>query len=334
MTPPLRLHVVTGKGGVGKTTVAAALALALASQGKTVLLCEVEGRQGISRLFGVGALGTAEAKLVSGLGPTVKREREGGVSYGLHIDPETALREYLTTFFRLGPAARLLETFGVVEFATSIAPGLSDVLLTGKVYEASKAVRRGKGARSYDAVVLDAPPTGRIGRFLQANAELAGLAKVGPIKSQADKVMATLQSPQTAIHLVTLLEEMSVQETVEAVAELRRANLPVGTVIVNQARPQTLTQAELATAATGQIDATQVAADLQAVGLVPDAALIDTLIGGGVAHAARRAVEVEQRDALAALAMPVAELPQVAGGVDLSTLYRLAALLRQQVINR
>ncbi len=255
---PTRLHIVTGKGGTGKSTVAAALALALADSGKRVLLCEVEGRQGVSRLFGRGPLDASEVTLAAA---------DGGAVYGLHIDPEDALREYLTTFFHLGPAARLLETFGVVEFATSIAPGLRDVLLTGKVYEATKAVRRRKGARSYDAVVLDAPPTGRIGRFLLANAELAGLAKVGPIKSQADSVMATLRSKQTVVHLVTLLEEMSVQETREAVTELRAANLQVGAVIVNQSHPQSLDAEALALAKAGQIDGVQVRLDLQSVGL-------------------------------------------------------------------
>ena len=89
------------------------------------------------------------------------------------------------------------------------------MLLTGKVYEAANRNRRNKGARSYDAIVLDAPPTGRIAQFLNVNNELAGLAKVGPIKSQADTVTTLLRSPRTAIHLVTVLEEMPVQETAD-----------------------------------------------------------------------------------------------------------------------
>ena len=102
--------------------------------------------------------------------------------------------EYLSMYYKLGRAGRALDRFGVVEFATTIAPGVRDVLLTGKVYEATQRSARNKGAIEYDAVVLDAPPTGRITQFLGVNSELSGLAKVGPIKSQADKVMRLLTS--------------------------------------------------------------------------------------------------------------------------------------------
>ena len=94
-------------------------------------------------------------------------------------------------YYRLGRAGKALDRFGVVEFATTIAPGVRDVLLTGKVYEAAKRNRRNKGARHYDAIVLDAPPTGRIAQFLNVNSEVAGLAKVGPIKAQADTVTSS-----------------------------------------------------------------------------------------------------------------------------------------------
>ena len=82
----------------------------------------------------------------------------------------------------------MLERFGAVDFATTIAPGVRDVLLTGKVYEATRRRRHRRTGRAYDAVVLDAPPTGRITRFLDVNTEVAGLAKVGPIRSQADSI--------------------------------------------------------------------------------------------------------------------------------------------------
>ena len=97
--------------------------------------------------------------------------------------------------------------------------------------------RTADGRRAYDAVVLDAPPTGRIGRFLNVTAETARLARIGPIKTQSEAVPPVLRSPVTAVHVVTLLEEMPVQETTDAVAELRRVDLPVGTVIVNATQP-------------------------------------------------------------------------------------------------
>ena len=109
-----------------------------------------------------------------------------------------------------------------MDFATTIAPGLRDVLLTGKAAEAVRRKAAGKaGARVYDAVVMDAPPTGRIGRFLNVTSEVSGLARVGPIRGHADTVQRVIRSPETAVHFVTVLEEMPVQETLDGIAELR-----------------------------------------------------------------------------------------------------------------
>ena len=114
---------------------------------------------------------------------------------------------------------------------------------------------RNKGATRYDAVVLDAPPTGRITRFLNVNDELAGLAKVGPVRSQADTVMTLFRSPRTAVHLVTVLEEMPVQETADGIAELEKAGLPVGAIVVNQVRPREIAPADLEAALAGRLSA-------------------------------------------------------------------------------
>ncbi|MET8067993.1 ArsA-related P-loop ATPase, partial [Micromonospora sp. NPDC005313] len=224
---PARLHVVTGKGGTGKTSVAAALALGLAAEGRRTLLVEVEGRQGIAQLFGTDPLPYEERHLADAPG--------GGEVRALAVDAEEALLEYLDMFYKLGAAGRALRKLGAIDFATTIAPGLRDVLLTGKVKEAT--TRTSGSRRTYDAVVLDAPPTGRIGRFLNVTAETARLAKVGPIKTQSDSVSALLRSPMTAVHVVTLLEEMPIQETLDAVAELTQLGFPVGRVIVNGVRP-------------------------------------------------------------------------------------------------
>ena len=327
----VRLHVVTGKGGTGKSTVAAALALALASHGRSVLLCEVEGRQGIARMFDVDPLPYAERRIATGLpGP---RGRAGTV-HALHVDPESALLEYLAMYYRLGRAGRALDRFGVVEFATTLAPGVRDVLLTGKVYEAAKTRRRAKGVPSYDAVVLDAPPTGRIAQFLGVNSELAGLAKVGPIKAQADNVMKMFRSPRTAIHPVTVLEEMPVQETADAIAELHAAGLPVGAVVVNMVRTQDLGTEQLAAVRAGTLDAGQVREDLAAAGVGaseggPDNALVAGLLAQAHDHAVRRELEDAQRAVVAGLGVPVHELPRLTGGADLGGLYELAAVLKE-----
>ena len=114
---------------------------------------------------------------------------------------------------------------------------------------------------------MDAPPTGRIGRFLNVNSEVSGLAKVGPIRNQADSIMTLLHSPRTLVHLVTLLEEMPTQETLDGAAELAALGLPVGAVFVNRVRHAPLSQAELAAAAKGTLDESVIAAGLRAAGL-------------------------------------------------------------------
>jgi anion-transporting ArsA/GET3 family ATPase len=320
----VRLHVVTGKGGTGKSTVAAALALGLASRGKTVLLCEVEGRQGIAQLFDVPPLPYEERLLVR-----ASEEGHGDV-YALAIDPESALLEYLSMYYRLGRAGKALDRFGVIDFATTIAPGVRDVLLTGKVYEAVQRNARNKNARRYDAVVMDAPPTGRITQFLNVNNELAGLARVGPVKAQADSVMRLLHSRQTAVHLVTVLEEMPVQETADGIEELRKADLPVGAVVVNLVRPQDLDEAARQALLDGTVDTAAIGKALGSAGIDADARLVDALVAEGRDHAERRRLEDEQRALVGRLGVPTYELPQLAGGVDMGGLYELAGELTEE----
>ena len=326
----VRLHVVTGKGGTGKSTVAAALALALAAQGKDVLLCEVEGRQGIARMFDVDPLPYAERRIATGLPSDGSAAGTAGVVHALHIDPEAALMEYLSMYYRLGRAGRALDRFGVIEFATTIAPGVRDVLLTGKVYEAVQRNSRNKGAIEYDAVVLDAPPTGRITQFLNVSDELAGLAKVGPIKKQADTMMTLFRSPRTAIHFVTVLEEMPVQETADGIAQVRAAGLPVGAVVVNLVRPRDLRVKDLAAARTGALDRVAIGADLGSAGVAASDDLVGELVGEAHDHAVRRALEDAQRKLVKGMGVPAYELPRLAAGVDLGGLYELAGGLRDQ----
>jgi anion-transporting ArsA/GET3 family ATPase len=312
-----QLHVVTGKGGTGKTTVAAALAMSLAGQGKKVLLCEVEGRQGIAQLFDVPPLPYEERRIAVGLG--------GGEVYALAIDPEAALLEYLAMYYRLGRAGKALDRFGIIDFATTIAPGVRDVLLTGKVYEAA---RRREGNRfSYDAVIMDAPPTGRIVRFLNVNSEVAGLAKVGPIRRQADSIMQMMRSLETHVHLVTVLEEMPVQETIDGIAELTSEHLPVGHVILNLVRPAVLSVATRESLAAGTLQQATVAGSLTSVGLDKTAAPL--LIAGGVAHLERQLLQDGQRKILDDCGRPLVELPLLSDGIDLGALFELAEQLTE-----
>jgi anion-transporting ArsA/GET3 family ATPase len=326
--PGVRLHVVTGKGGTGKTTVAAALALTLASHGRRILLAEVEGRQGISQTFDVPPLPTQERLVV--------RVSGGGEIWGLSVDAMAALVEYLDVFYHLGRAGKALQRLGAVDFATTIAPGVRDVLSIGKVYDCvRRSADRRRGApdgvpASYDAVILDAPPTGRVVRFLNVNSEVADLAKMGPIRHQANSITELLRSPACAVHVVTLLEEMPVQEVSDTIAELRRTGLPVGAVIVNQAREPLLSDEDLAAALAGRLDTAALAADLARLGLPHDAATVDGLASQAKAHAERIALEDEQYAAVEALARPVYVLPSLPDGADADSVRELAGHLADQ----
>ena len=323
----VRLHIVTGKGGTGKTTVAAALALALAGQGRRVLLAEVEGRQGISSTFDVAPLAAIEAR--------ISHAPQGGEVFGLSVDAKAALLEYLQMYYKLGRAGGLLEKFGAIDFATTIAPGLRDVLLIGKVYEAVRRRKehRAKGpgaAPAYDVVVLDAPPTGRVARFLNVNHEVADLARVGPIRSQADSITAMLRSPQTVVHVVTLLEEMPVQESVDAVAELRAVGMPIGGVIVNQVRETILAPKALKAAARSAIPPEDIVADLARVKVRTTDALVDGLLAEAKDHAERVALERDAAKVIADLRRPTYRLPSLSEGVDPNSIRVLAEALVAQ----
>jgi len=316
----VKLHVVSGKGGTGKTTVAAALALALAGEGRTVLLTEVEGRQGIAQLFDTAPLPYEERRVASGAG--------GGEVYALAVDPEAALLEYLEMFYNLRRAGSALKKIGAIDFATTIAPGMRDVLLTGKVMEAATRERRG-GGRLYDAVVLDAPPTGRVARFLNVNSEVAGLARMGPVRQQADSVMRLIRSRQTAVHLVTLLEEMPVQETIDAVGELRDVNLPVGAVLVNMVREPLLPLSLLPDIAAGRLDTNELVRGLKSAGIDATDATVSALAGEATDHANRVLLEQRERGLLRAIGQPSVELPLLNASADLAGLYELARRLQE-----
>ncbi|CQD21962.1 anion transporter ATPase [Mycobacterium lentiflavum] len=316
-----RLHFVTGKGGTGKSTIAAALALTLAAGGRKVLLVEVEGRQGIAQLFDVPPLPYQELQIATA-------ERGGQVN-ALAIDIEAAFLEYLDMFYNLGIAGRAMRRIGAIEFATTIAPGLRDVLLTGKIKET--VVRRDKNKLPvYDAIVVDAPPTGRIARFLDVTKAVSDLAKGGPVHSQSEGVVKLLHSDATAIHLVTLLEALPVQETMEAIEELAEMQLPIGSVIVNRNIPTYLEPRDLIKAAEGDIDADAVRAGLKTAGIELGDNDFAGLLTETIQHATRIAARAETAQQLDALKVPRLELPAISDGVDLGSLYELSESLAQQ----
>ena len=284
-----RLHFVTGKGGTGKSTVAAALALALAAGGRKVLLVEVEGRQGIAQLFDVPPLPYKELKIATAEG--------GGEVNALAIDIEAAFLEYLDMFYNLGhrragDAAHRRRSSSRRRSRPVCATCCSPARSRRSVVRADKDKRP-----VYDAVVVDSPPTGRIARFLDVTKAVADLAKGGPVHSQAEGVVKLLHSEQTAIHLVTLLEALPMQETVEAIEELRALGLPIGSVIVNRNIPAILPPGDLAKAAEGDVDADAVRAGLTKAGItLPDADFAG-LLTETIEHATRIEARAESAEA-------------------------------------
>ena len=312
--PAHTLHIVSGKGGTGKTTIAVALACALATSGRRVLVCEVEGRHGITDLFG-------RPPLVGADEPRLTRTPSGGAVHGLAIDAEDALLEYLESFYHLGFAAKALDKFGATDFATSIAPGLRDVLLTGKVYEAVR--RQAKGLdNAYDAVVLDAPPTGRIAQFLNIHEAVSGLAKVGPIRNQADSINTMLRASTTVVHLVTLLEDMPVTETEEAIQQLKPTQIAVQAVIANMVRSMPLDDEEL-----------QAYADSRATLTVPGFTTTENaaLAGEFAIEATRTLDHRRRRTVLDDFGTTVAEIAFDPGGIDENAVFAIADQLRDQI---
>jgi anion-transporting ArsA/GET3 family ATPase len=296
-----RLLVVTGKGGTGKTTVAAALAVAAAQRGRRTLVAEVEGRQGLAAPFGRKSLGYQETRL-------------GERVSGLAVDPEASLREYLGRY-GFAPLAKLLSWAKLTNFVTAAAPGLGDILLVGKVWEA--ASRRRDHRSAYDLVVLDAPPTGRVVPFLRAPETVAELARVGPIRHQADRVKDLLDDPEmTAVVLTCLPEELPVTETIEATGALRAAELPLGGVVVNQVTPDLLASRASRLPALARDPAPLSAAAAEA-GTRLEGASIGVLLEE--ARDRQRLVAREQRllkELRSSLGeLPVVELPMLAGGV-------------------
>jgi anion-transporting ArsA/GET3 family ATPase len=301
MLDQARLLVVTGKGGTGKTTVAAGLALAAAGRGRRVLVAEVEGRQGLAGLFGRRALDHSETRVADGVN-------------ALAIDPDESLREYLARY-GFAPLARLLSWAHLNRFITAAAPGLGDVLLVGKVWEAATRQAR-PGAGAYDLVVLDAPPTGRVVPFLRAPETVAELARVGPIRHQADRVRDLLDDPgRTAVVLTCLPEELPVAETLEGVAALREAGLPVAAVIANRITRDRLGGRAGRLAALAR-DPAPLAAAAAAAGAAIDPEGLGTLVGEARDRqrqvARERRLLKELRAGLDGLAM--VELPFLAGG--------------------
>ena len=222
-----RLLVVTGKGGVGKTTVAAALGLVAARAGKRTIVAEVARRSDVASVFDrAGSKPFEEVELAPGL-------------FHISIDPQDALEEYLRDQLPSGPLADILARSRVFGLLAAATPGMRELLTVGKLWELAQLDRRTPGADPYDLVVVDAPATGHGVAVLTAPRTFAAAAGTGPVARQGRKIDATLSDPQqTAVVAVARAEELAVTETGELRTALQAAmGLPIERVVANALDP-------------------------------------------------------------------------------------------------
>jgi anion-transporting ArsA/GET3 family ATPase len=227
-----RLVVVTGKGGVGKTTVAAALGLLAARQGRRTVVCEVAQQERLAGLFGARDVGHGEVELAPGL-------------FSVSVQPERAMHEWLRHQLKSGALAGLLGHSRLFGYLTAAAPGVTELVTVGKVWDLAQVERR-TGGSPFDLVIMDAPATGHALALLRAPRTYANIARVGPIARQAASIDAFLRdSSATGVLSVALPEEMPVNETVDL--EQRLADdlgMDVGQVVANGVLPARFTAAD------------------------------------------------------------------------------------------
>jgi hypothetical protein len=227
------LLYVTGKGGVGKTTVSIALGLAAAAAGKRTIVCEVAEQDRVSRALGrAGGGREVEVELAPNL-------------WAITIDPEKALQEWLGKQLG-GPAVKLLTLSSAFQHFVAAAPGVKELITIAKVWELAQLERWEAHHRTYDLVILDAPASGHGLAMLTAPRTIAEIARVGPIRRQATKVSDFVGDPaRTGYLAVALPEEMPVVETLELGGRLQDAvGLGLGAIVVNGLYPERFTREE------------------------------------------------------------------------------------------
>jgi anion-transporting ArsA/GET3 family ATPase len=278
-----RLILVTGKGGVGKTTVAAALGLAAARRGKRVVLCEVAEQNRLAALFSAEAT-HAETELAPGL-------------FTVSVDPEQAKQEWLRYQLKSRTLAGVLGGSRLFQYLTAAAPGLSELVTIGKVWDLAQLERR-TGGSVFDLAIVDAPATGHGLAMLRAPRTFAAVARVGPIGRQAEKIDRSLRDPKhTGVVTAALPEEMPVNETVEFERALRRElDMAIDAIVVNAVHPARFKAEECrrleAASAENQVTRAALAAALSE-------------------HRRARAEHAQVRRLRRAAAAPVATLPRI-----------------------
>jgi anion-transporting ArsA/GET3 family ATPase len=230
-----RLIFVTGKGGVGKSTVAAALGVAAARHGKRTIVCEVAQQERMSYVFHTEGVGYRETEIGEDL-------------YAFSIDPQRALEEYLQMQIRIKPVYDLMFKNRIFTYFAAATPGLRELVTVGKVWELAQLDRRVKRGSKYDLVIVDAPATGHGLGLLRTPKTFGDIARVGPIKRQADTIYEFITDPSlTSVVAVAWPEEMPVNETIDLQRNLQQdLGLPLDLILMNGIYPELFTDSEAA----------------------------------------------------------------------------------------
>jgi anion-transporting ArsA/GET3 family ATPase len=228
-----RLVIVTGKGGVGKSTVAIALGVAAAAQGKRTIVCEVSSQEHTSRVFHRAEVGFHEVEMAENL-------------WAISVDPDESMREYLLIQLRVRAMRDLLVRSRIFGYLAAATPGLRELVTIGKIWELAQQDRKARGGHTYDLVIVDAPATGHGVGFLQTPRTFANVARVGPIKSQAETLERFLvDHRKTGVALVALPEEMPVNESATLEERLtEEVGVSVDRIYMNALYPERFSEAD------------------------------------------------------------------------------------------
>jgi len=222
-----RLVFVTGKGGVGKTTIAVALGLRAAAEGKRTIVCEVASQENASRIFSHTEVGFHEVEMAENL-------------WSISIDPDESMREYVLLQLKVRAMRDLLFRSRIFSYLAAATPGLKELVTIGKIWELAQLDRKVKSGRKYDLVIVDAPATGHGIGFLQTPRTFANIARVGPIHSQAQALNRLIVDQEhTGTAIVALPEEMPVNESAALESELRsEVGVAVDRIYLNGLYPE------------------------------------------------------------------------------------------------
>jgi anion-transporting ArsA/GET3 family ATPase len=229
-----RVVFVTGKGGVGKTTVAMALGLRAAAEGKRTIVCEVSAQENASRFFDHAEVGFHEVEMAENL-------------WSISIDPDESMREYVLLQLKVRAMRDMLFRSRIFSYLAAATPGLKELVTIGKIWELAQLDRKVKQGRKYDLVIVDAPATGHGVGFLQTPRTFAAIARVGPIHSQAKQLDRLITDHEhTGVAIVSLPEEMPVNESAALEHDLlTEVGVAVDRIYMNALYPERFSNADV-----------------------------------------------------------------------------------------